>query len=178
MIIVQKIFTAIFGLAAFCALLILAAKLIGYDRVWPAIVGPADMGPVNFQSLKKSSSPNQYLACPSGLCQSGEVDLTAPSYALSTKELRTLLLQAIEQEEHIERVDGDLYPLKLRFIQRSSFFRFPDTARIEFFTNPDATSTLAIFSSSQIGEDDFGVNEARVKRWLDYLQPFEAPTSS
>ena len=51
--------------------------------------------------------------------------------------------------------------------------KFPDTVRIEFIPVDAERSTLAIYSQSQIGHSDMGVNLERVKRWLKYLQVFE-----
>ena len=55
-----------------------------------------------------------------------------------------------------------------RFIQTSRLMRFPDTIDIEVFPAGNG-ATLAIYSRSLLGRRDFGVNRARVARWLAAL---------
>ena len=45
--------------------------------------------------------------------------------------------------------------------------RYPDTIDIEVFAAEGAT--LAIYSRSLVGSGDFGVNLARIERWLAAL---------
>ena len=47
--------------------------------------------------------------------------------------------------------------------------RFPDTVDVEVFPAGENQSTLAIYSRSLIGRKDFGVNRARITRWLAAL---------
>ena len=47
--------------------------------------------------------------------------------------------------------------------------RFPDTIDIEVFPAGQRQSTLAIYSRSLLGRKDFGVNRARIARWLAAL---------
>ena len=54
--------------------------------------------------------------------------------------------------------------------------RFPDTIVVRFLDRPDGRSTLAIYSRSQLGTNDLGVNLARIERWLDKLAG-EVPSS-
>ena len=56
-----------------------------------------------------------------------------------------------------------------RFLQRTRMMRFPDTIDVEVFPAPGG-STLAIYSRSLIGRRDFGVNRARIARWLAALE--------
>jgi uncharacterized protein (DUF1499 family) len=56
-----------------------------------------------------------------------------------------------------------------RYIQRSERLGFPDTIVVRFIDRPEGQSTLAIYSRSQFGESDFGVNKARIERWLAKL---------
>ena len=47
--------------------------------------------------------------------------------------------------------------------------RFPDTIDAEVLPVGDNQSTLALYSRSLIGRKDFGVNRARLTRWLAAL---------
>ena len=53
--------------------------------------------------------------------------------------------------------------------ERSALFGFPDTMTVRLFERRDGTSTVAIYSRAHYGKGDFGVNEARVRAWLDDL---------
>jgi uncharacterized protein (DUF1499 family) len=57
-----------------------------------------------------------------------------------------------------------------RYVQRSAVFGFPDTIVVRFLDQPGGTSTVAIYSRSQLGQRDMGVNKARVERWLAKLR--------
>ena len=63
-----------------------------------------------------------------------------------------------------------------RYIQRSRLMGFPDTIVVRFLERPEGRSTLALYSRSQLGRGDFGVNRARIERWLEKLAR-EAPIS-
>jgi uncharacterized protein (DUF1499 family) len=54
---------------------------------------------------------------------------------------------------------------------------FPDTVVVRFFKRPGGRSTLALYSRSQLGKSDFGVNRARIARWLEKLT-MQAPVSN
>jgi len=60
-------------------------------------------------------------------------------------------------------------PLAARFLQHSLLMRYPDTIDVQVLPAGDKQSTLAIYSRSLIGRKDFGVNRARVERWLAAL---------
>lgn len=57
------------GLSAAAILfVVLAFFAIGPERVW-RLAGPADLGPVAFETLERRTTPNDALACPPGLCR-------------------------------------------------------------------------------------------------------------
>jgi uncharacterized protein (DUF1499 family) len=41
---------------------------------------------------------------------------------------------------------------------------------VQFFDSANGHATLAVYSRSQLGKGDLGVNLARIKRWLALLQ--------
>ena len=57
-----------------------------------------------------------------------------------------------------------------RYVQRSALLGFPDTIVVRFLDLPGGTSMVAIYSRSQLGEGDMGVNKARIERWLGKLK--------
>lgn len=180
--IVRKVIVWCVGfIAALAVIGALGVVIIGWDSMWNKIGGPADLGTVNFQTLTKTPNPNQALICPTGFCPAAEaedqVDQISPLYALPVAELAQQILNSLTHEQNLERVDDRSDPLKMRFVQRTPKLRFPDTIRLEIIPMGDNQSSLALYSQSQIGKSDLGVNKERVDRWLKRLASFEVPAS-
>ncbi|MGI9355966.1 MAG: DUF1499 domain-containing protein [Rhizobiaceae bacterium] len=159
---------AIAGVIAFASL-----TFYGWERVWTSAFGPPDLGQVTFEKFAKGPKPNQALICPQDLCDEESLDRESSVYDIPAGQLRDELLKSLDEEDDLRRVDDGADPLKLRFIQRTTWMHYPDTIRVEIIPIDDDTSTLAIYSQSQIGESDFGVNLERVERWLSRLQRYE-----
>lgn len=140
---------------------------VGPERMW-TVFGPPDLGPVVFEQLQRRATPNDALACPSGVCATTS-DITPPLYAMSAKELRAAFARVIASEPRVVLAAADDIVLSERYIQRSRLMRYPDTIVVRFFPLADGRSTIAIYSRSQLGRSDFGVNRARIERWLDKL---------
>ena len=73
------------------AVLFLVIFLVGWDKVWTATSGPADLGAVDFATLKKGPRPNQYLVCNDDICTVAgkDIDQGSPEYNLPASELIT-----------------------------------------------------------------------------------------
>lgn len=156
-------------------LLILAAItaaffLAGPERVW-GLFGPPDLGPVEFETLTRRTTPNDSLACPPGVCKAAS-DVTPPEYGVGAAELRLAFGKMIAAEPRIANVATDTVALTDRYIQRSALMRYPDTIVVRFFDRPEGRSTLALYSRSQLGRGDMGVNRARLERWLKQLSAY------
>lgn len=140
------------------------AYLVGLERVW-ALFGPADQGPIAFETLTRRSHPTDALAAPPGF-GAAPADVPSPTYPLPPQRLSAVLLKALEQESDLARVDDGSDPSHLRFVQRSRVMRFPDTVDVRILPAEGGAASLAIYSRSQLGRWDFGVNRARVDRWM------------
>ena len=162
---VISVFLVLATLAALSVCLILT---IGPERVWNAF-GPADLGQISFETLKRRSTPNDALACPAHLCQA-ESDFVPPLFATTARDLRTAMAKVIASEQRIVRVDNNDAELTERYIQRSKLMGFPDTIVIRYLDEGAGRSTLAMYSRSQLGRSDLGVNKARLERWLAKLK--------
>lgn len=148
----------------------LAFFLFGPERIW-ALFGPADLGPVAFETLARRTTPNDALACPPGICQA-QSEVTPPEYAASATDLREAFARVITAEPRLTAVASDDATLTDRYIQRSALMRYPDTIVVRFFDLPEGRSTIALYSRSQLGHGDMGVNRARIERWLAKLGEF------
>jgi len=56
-----------------------------------------------------------------------------------------------------------------RFLVRTRLMRYPDTVVVEVIEQGPNLSTLALYSRSQIGRSDFGVNRRRIERWVERI---------
>ena len=150
-------------------------QLIGPERVW-TLFGPADLGPVSFETLQRRATPNDALACPPDLCQA-KADVTSPVFAVPARDLRLAFARSIAGEPRLVRVASDDASLTERYVQRSRLMRYPDTIVVRFIDLPPGRSTIALYSRSQLGKGDLGVNLARIRRWLAALAD-AAPVAS
>jgi uncharacterized protein (DUF1499 family) len=142
-------------LAAFLAMFALAAC-------------SADTLGIDFATLVRPSSPNTYLVCPKERC-SALADEDGPVYAVPAAQLFERARTLLAAEPRTEVVQGQPEIFRLVLVQRSAFFRFPDTITLQVFPLPDGTSTLAIYSQSNYGYGDFGVNKDRVRSWIGLI---------
>jgi uncharacterized protein (DUF1499 family) len=157
--------------------LLAAAFLVGFfagglERIW-ALLGPPDLGPVNFETLERRTTPNDALACPPDICRA-KSDMAPAVYSLKPDALKAVMARVVASEPDVTAVDST--PLGDRYIQRTRWMRFPDTIVVRYIPRADEQSTVAIYSRSQLGKGDFGVNKARVARWLGKLSA-EAPVA-
>ena len=155
---------------AFIALVvILGWFLLGPERLW-SMFGPADLGPVEFETLVRRESPNDALACSPRFCKANS-DFLPPTFATDAQGLRAAMARVIASEPNIENVGTDDVAMTERYVQRTPLLRFPDTIVVRYFPLESGEgSTLAIYSRSQLGYGDMGTNKARIARWLDRLK--------
>ncbi|MBK8160881.1 MAG: DUF1499 domain-containing protein [Rhodospirillaceae bacterium] len=125
----------------------------------------ADTDFIDFSTLTRSSTPNDALACPAGSCPA-KVDLVTGTVPLAAATLSAKVVETLSREPRTELVARDASGLKLVFVQRSRLFRFPDTVNIAITPVGGDAAGLAIYSRSNYGHGDLGVNAARVLDWL------------
>lgn len=81
------------------------------------------------------------------------------------------MAKVIATESNITTAQSDDAALVDRYVQRTPTLQFPDTIVVRYVDRgPGERSTLAIYSRSQLGYSDLGVNRARIARWLDKLE--------
>jgi uncharacterized protein (DUF1499 family) len=128
----------------------------------------ADTAGVDFATLVRPSSPNTYLVCPKDRCAAAP-DEEGPIYAVPAAQLFERTRTLLAAEPRTEVVQDQPQILRLVLVQRSAFFRFPDTVTLQVFPLPDGGSALAVYSQSNYGYGDFGVNKDRVRAWIGLL---------
>jgi uncharacterized protein (DUF1499 family) len=72
----------------------------------------------------------------------------------------------IASEPRVSVAEANEATLTDRYVQRSERLGFPDTIVVRFLDRMEGRSTLALYSRSRLGKGDFGVNRARIVRWL------------
>ncbi len=125
------------------------------------------MAAIDFETLKLSRKPNQYLMAPDGMCQNAKAKMTSKTYDVPVQTLHDGFMAVAKGQPRTaviaERSDGET------LVQKSRVFRFPDLIDVQFFHIADNQSTLAVYSRAKVGYRDFGVNEGRVKLWMKLL---------
>jgi Protein of unknown function (DUF1499) len=124
---------------------------------------------VDFRSLERPPTPNQYLLCPQDLCTT-RADGAAPMFDLSAERLQGLWELMIADEPRVQELGRDIATRQVDYVQRSKLLRFPDLITVRFISLGEEQSTLAIYSRSIYGKGDMGVNRARILDWLTKLK--------
>lgn len=162
------------GIGAAVAVVLLGAAALlfwhgdepgGIDALWAALAGPADERAFGFETAVRRESPNDALACPAGLCAGAKVDLVAPVFAVPAERLRAIVAEVATAEPGTALIPTDAESHD-RYLVRTRILRFPDLVDVRIIPRGENESTLALYSRSRIGHWDFGVNRARLERWL------------
>jgi uncharacterized protein (DUF1499 family) len=127
-----------------------------------------DIDPVDWAKLTRHATPNDALVCPAGRCPNAKADWEPKTYAMSPSELLARFRKIAVAEPDTRELTG-ASDNGARFLQLTRLMHYPDTVDVEVFRVGDKQSTLAIYSRSLIGRKDFGVNRARITRWLAAL---------
>ena len=131
------------------------------ERPLSNLLSVGDFESVDFEDLKLTDRPNQFLMCPPHIC-SGHA--ASPVFDVSADELRERWREVISAQPRVELLaeDGQQFD----YVQRSAWLRFPDIITVRFISLLPSQSTLAISSRSVYGKSDFGVNRKRIEAWL------------
>lgn len=135
----------------------------------------AETVPQDLRELQRADSPNDALACPLRTCKAA-ADIESPVYAVAPDDLMQALRRAIEAEPRTELAAEAAALNQVVYVQRSALFRFPDTVWVQPVALSDGASVI-IYSRSNYGYGDFGVNRERVERWLSLLEESLGPST-
>jgi uncharacterized protein (DUF1499 family) len=119
--------------------------------------------PMDMSRIVRPATPNTALAAPAGFVPAPDIvtrrydvppaALYAAVRRVAAGQPRTFLAIAYDQR------------MQAHYVARSRVFNFPDLIAVQ--VNPDGT--LVLWSRSVYGRSDFGVNRARLERWLAAL---------
>ncbi len=128
----------------------------------------ANTEPQDLRELKRADSPNDSLACPPGICRA-QADFESPIFGTTPEALLQALRQALADQPRTALAAEVPEPRQAIYVQRSAVFRFPDTIWVQPVDMTNGSSVI-IYSRSNYGYGDFGVNRERVGLWLDLLR--------
>lgn len=160
----STVLTILLGLPLAVALMFV---IVGRERLLAMVFGPADQGEVNLAALDRRGRPNDAYLAPEGFnAGTRGPDATPPVFNASAEAVRAALVTVALAEPFTERVHQDSVTLHDRFVQRTPLMRFPDTIDVKVIEIGEGRTTVAIYGRAQVGYRDFGVNRARIDRWL------------
>lgn len=158
--------TIILGLIILLGAAVAAFVLLGRERSWELIAGSPDRGPRDFSANRRSSTPNDALACSPGLCLEPDFEISpfddAPAIAIERLSQRLLSSDPLAR-----RVDDRKDPARARFVTYSPLMRFPDMIHLEAKPLPDGRTGVMAYAAAQLGKADFGKNRDRLKALLE-----------
>jgi uncharacterized protein (DUF1499 family) len=126
--------------------------------------------PIEFASLERKPSPNQYLIAPDEATPRAKPDAESPVFAVSPERLRDAFLAVASEAPRTKLLNQTADGLRLSLVQRSAILRFPDYIDVSILPADSDSSTIAIYSRSRFGYSDLGVNQRRVEEWMTALQ--------
>ena len=147
------------------AVYLLAAAALGRPELLALVFGPVERQNVDFTTLARRETPNDFLVCPAEVC-AAPADLEAPVIDESVDNLRVRFLELVAARPDLRLISSDPVRDQYDIVEHSLVFAFPDTMTVRLFERRDGTSTVAVYSRSHYGVDDLGVNESRVRAWL------------
>ena len=160
----RYLLAAILGIA-----IAIGAMILEGETLETVVFNIPDVPVIDFATLQRGPTPNQYLLCPAKLCQT-QTDGEAPVFDVSVSKLRDDWDELIADQPRVQVLRRDLTNEQVDYVQRSRVFRFPDIITVRFLPVDDTHATLAIYSRSVYGKGDMGVNRARVEEWLTRLK--------
>lgn len=149
----------------------------GKKRLERLLSYPDPLPRIEFETLVLHERPNQFLICSPNLCTKSSAHDNAPVFKLSTRDLRTKFEMMALAQGDTELQRRHDHPPQDDYVVRTNIMRYPDIVTVRFIELGPNSSTLAIYSRSVYGHSDFGVNEKRVRNWLNFLKQEINPTS-
>ena len=124
--------------------------------------------PSDLRKIDRSTAPNDALACPPATC-TATPDIESPLFELSAGQLAEIARQTIDAQARTELVGEDPAINQVVFVQRSKLFGFADTIWIQI-VDLEPRASVIIYSRSNFGFWDLGVNRRRVRAWLAAIE--------
>lgn len=124
----------------------------------------------DFATLALTWRSNQFLVLPAGYKAQSKPHAESPVFARTPDQVLESLKRVALAEPRTTLLAEDHAKRRLALVQKSKTFRFPDFIDAEAVPLADGRTGLAIYSRAKFGIRDFGVNRARIERWLAALK--------
>ncbi len=160
----------LYAVGALALLYVAHAAANGKQAALALLFGKVEREPVDFETLTLKSSPNQFLVAPPGLCRNAMPHGEAPVFEMPAEALRERWMERIPKQPRVKQLSADPARDQYDFEQVSALVGFPDTITVRFPPAGEGRSTVAIYSRSHYGRSDLGVNEKRIRAWLELLR--------
>ena len=138
--------------------------------------GAVNTASTDLRTLARSSAPNDALACPNLTC-AAKADVESPLFSLGSEELGAIVRSIISAQARTEFVGEDPDIGQLIFVQRSRIFGFVDTIWIQT-VDLEPKASVIMYSRSNVGFWDLGVNRRRVQTWLSEIESAVEPAGN
>ena len=125
---------------------------------------------IDFATLQLTWRPNQFLVLPPGFIAKAQAQAPSPVFAAPPEKVLGALKRIALGEPRTTLLADDSGQRRLALVQRSKTFHFPDFIDVEAVPAGSGGTALAIYSRAKYGIRDFGVNRARIERWLAALR--------
>ncbi len=123
--------------------------------------------PIDFETLEPDSKPRRCLALPSGHARADAADVESPVFNAAREAALDAFIAAGLSDARVKVVRRDDATGQVELVQRSLIFRFPDYVTVEAVDAGEGRASLNVYSRAVVGYSDLGVNEKRVRRWLE-----------
>jgi len=119
-----------------------------------------------------TGNPNWYRVTPDSAPadRDPDRDASSPVFDVTVAELSAAFDAVALGDDRVEVVAGSAADGFVTYVQRSAVFAFPDFVSVTFSDVAAGGSSFAVFSRSQYGQSDLGVNKKRVERWVAATQ--------
>ena len=132
--------------------------------------------PLSFANLERTGRPNDALAAPEGYT-AVHADVVSPAYPVSAEALFETAREVLEKEPRTRILAVFREERQLALEQRSALFGFRDSIWVQAIERNDGSSLL-MYSRSNVGYWDLGVNRNRIESWLAAIGKAVAAKSS
>jgi len=120
---------------------------------------------VDFLLLKRPTTPNSFLACPKDF-YSLTSDKETPIFKYTLNDAIYAWDQIISQLERTNEIIKLARNNQKTYVQRSLIMGYPDIITVQFEKISIETTGITLYSRSQYGYSDLGVNKKRVTELL------------
>lgn len=115
-------------------------------------------------TVTPENKPNNYLVA-------GQDAVFAP---LSPQDALLRLDRIARSEPRTHMIAGNIEAGHVTYVQRSALLGFPDYISVRAQATEEG-SKVSLYSRLRFGRSDFGVNKARVERWLAQFEKKRSP---